>query len=64
MEIIVEKNAFRPLGSVFLGYQQETGLVRMKGSYPKRVSLKAFKTNDSVLKQLIKTFDLEEDLPF
>lgn len=27
MEIIVEKNAYRPLGSVFLGYQEETGLV-------------------------------------
>ena len=64
MEIIVEKNAFRPLGSVFLGYQQETGLVRMKESYPKRVSLKDFKTDDMVVKQLIKTFDLEEDLPF
>jgi len=66
MEIIVMKNALRPLGSVFLDYKQETGLVssREDTNASKPVLLKDFRTDNKAVKSLIKTFDLKEDMPF
>lgn len=66
MEIIVMKNALRPLGGLFLDYQQETGLVssREDTNASKPVLLKDFRTNNKAVKSLIKTFDLKEDMPF
>lgn len=66
MEIIVMKNAQRPLGSALLDYLQETGLITLREG--KRNSkadyLKDFGMNNKAVKSLIKTFDLEEDMPF
>lgn len=66
MEIIVAKNGQRPLGSVLLNYRQETGLVTMKvntdASMP--VRLKDLSRSNKAVKRLIKTFDLEEELPY
>lgn len=66
MEIIVMKNALRPLGSVFLDYQQETGLVSQKDAMnaSKPVHLKDFRTSNNAVNSLINTFGLEEDMPF
>lgn len=66
MEIIVMKNALRPLGSVFLDYQQETGLVSVRDAMnaSKPVHLKDFRTSNNAVNSLIKTFGLEEDMPF
>lgn len=66
MEIILLKNSFRPLGSVFLDYQQETGLVCMRGATnaPKLIHLKDFRTSNKAVKSLIKAFNLKEDTPF
>jgi replicative DNA helicase len=67
MEIVVMKNAFKLLGSVFLEYQQHTGFVGRKeetvdfGSKP--VNLKDLKTDNEAVSKLIKTFDLEEETP-
>jgi len=67
MEIVMMKNAFKPLGSVLLEYQQHTGFVGRKeetvdfGSKP--VSLKDLKTDNEAVSKLIKTFDLEEEIP-
>lgn len=66
MEIIVMKNALRPLDSVTLDYHQETGLVCMRGTAnaSEPVRLKDFRTSNKAVKSLIKSFDLEEDMPF
>lgn len=63
MEIIVMKNAQRPLGSALLDYQQETGLVYSEkdAKCSKQVHLKDFRTKNGVAKSLIKTFELEEE---
>ena len=64
MEIIVKKNALRPLGIVFLDYQQETGRLSLSEyatkKSPKRVPLKDFQTSNVAVKKLIDTFDLED----
>ena len=68
MEIVVMKNAQRPLGSVFLDYKQETGELRLKEGpvkwASKRVGLKDFKTDNKAVESLIDTFDLKEVMPF
>ena len=68
MEIIVMKNALRPLDSVTLDYHQETGVVSLGKnaikSDSKAVSLKELKTDNKAVKNLIETFKLEEDMPF
>ncbi len=66
MEIIVMKNALRPLGGLFLDYQQETGLVSQRDAMnaSKPVHLKDFRTSNKSVNSLIKTFDLKEDMPF
>ena len=68
IEIIVKKNALRSLGSIFLDYQEDTGIVSMKKdkseSASKRISQKELETDNKVVKSLIKAFDLEEYLPF
>jgi replicative DNA helicase len=67
IEIIVRKNALKPLGSIFLDYHEKTGVVcvRKNGkSTSKPVSLKDFSPFNEPVKKLIKEFDLEEELPF
>jgi replicative DNA helicase len=67
IEIIVEKNALKPLGSIFLDYHEKTGIVciRKNGkSTSKPVSLRDFSPLNEPVKKLIKEFDLEEELPF
>ena len=67
IEIIVKKNALKPLGNIFLDYHEETGIVSMKNTKEtasKLVSLKDLNTDNEAVKSLIKTFDLEEELPF
>ena len=63
MEILLLKNSFRPLGSIFLDYQQETGLVYSEEDTkcPKQVHLKDFRTKNRAVNRLIKTFELEEE---
>lgn len=66
MEIIVMKNDLRPSGSVFLDYQQETGLVSQKDATiaSRPVPQIDFRMRNKTVKKLIKTFGLEEDMPF
>lgn len=68
IEIIVKKNALKPLGSFLLEYHEKTGIVNLKNNTNKTtsklVSLKDFNTDNKAIKKLIKTFDLEEELPF
>lgn len=67
IEIIVRKNALKPLGSIFLDYHEKTGVVcvRKNGkSTSKPVSLKDFSPFNEPVKKLIKELDLEEELPF
>ena len=68
IEIIINKNALRPLGSTFLEYHQKTGIVNMitnrRESFSKPVRLKDFESDNKAVKNLIKTFSLEEELPF
>ena len=68
MEIIINKNALRPLGSTCLEYHHKTGIVNMitntRESYSKPVRLKDFESDNKAVKNLIKTFSLEEELPF
>ena len=66
IEIIVKKNALKPLGSFLLEYNQDTGIVSeiYDRSASKPVSLKDFGTENEAVKNLIKTFNLEEELPF
>jgi len=69
IEIIVNKNALRPLGNTILDYHQKTGIVTITNTRKpasKLVSLKdlSTSTNNEAVKKLIKTFDLEEELPF
>ena len=62
MEIIVLKNAQRPLGSSLLEYQEKTGLITVKEG--KGGAIKDLGINNKTVKSLINTFKLEEDLPF
>ena len=67
MEIIVNKNALRPLGNILLDYHQKTGIVTIKKTRKtasKPVSLKDLSTDNEAVIKLIKTFNLEEELPF
>ncbi|MBO4719769.1 MAG: DnaB-like helicase C-terminal domain-containing protein [Prevotella sp.] len=65
IEIIVKKNALKPLGSFLLEYNQDTGFVSeiYDRSASKPVSLEEFGTASKAIINLIDTFDLEE-LPF
>ncbi len=67
MEIIVKKNSLKPLGSIFFNYHQETGVVNLRDctskTASKPVSLKDFGMDNRAVGNLIKTFDLEEELP-
>ena len=68
IEIIVRKNALKPLGSFFLDYHEDTGVICSKEksskATSKAVSLKDFGTDNKAVKKLINTLNLEEDLPF
>lgn len=68
IEVIVRKNALKPLGSIFLDYHEKTGIVSLKKNTKKTasklVSLKDLNTDNEAVKKLIKTFDLKEVLPF
>ena len=63
--IYVMKNALKPLGSFYLEYHQETGIVSEMSdrSASKPVSLEELGTASKAIESLIKAFDLEE-LPF
>jgi replicative DNA helicase len=65
MQIIIKKNALKPLGSFLLEYNQDTGIVSeiYDRSASKPVSLEEFGTASEAIIKLIDTFDLEE-LPF
>lgn len=68
MEIIVNKNALRPLGNILLDYNPKTGNVSARNNTSiaasKPISLKDFGTDNVAVKKIIKTFSLEEELPF
>ena len=68
MEICVEKNGLKPLGDIILDYQWKTGAVSVakNESEPcsKPIRLKELKTDSKAVNNLIKAFDLEEELPF
>lgn len=65
MQILVKKNGLRPQGCVYLSYQQDTGIVSLtEDTKSKPVSLEEFGADNETVKSLIKTFDLEEELPF
>ena len=67
IEIIVRKNALKPLGSIFLDYHEKTGVVcvrkNSKGT-SKSDSLKDLSSDNEAVKKLIKAFDLVEESPF
>ena len=67
IEIIVEKNALKPLGSIFLDYHEKTGIVCLRKnskSNSKPISQNELSSDNEAVKKLIKAFDLEEELPF
>ena len=68
IKIIVNKNALRPLGNILLDYHPITGNISVitNTSRPasRLVSLKDLSTDNEAVKKLIKTFDLEDELPF
>ena len=68
MEIYVKKNNLNPLGSILLDYHEDTGIVTSRksanASASKPVRLKDFNTDNNAVKNLIQTFELEEELPF
>lgn len=67
IEIIVEKNDLKPLGSFYLDYHEKTGVVCVRKnseSNSKSTSLKTLSTKNVSVMKLIKAFDLEEELPF
>ncbi len=68
MKIIVNKNTLRPLGNILLDYHPITGNVSVNENTSRRasrlVSLKNLSTDNEAVKKLIKTFDLEYELPF
>lgn len=68
MEIYVKKNNLNPLGSIFLDYHEDTGIVTSRksanASASKLVKLKDFNTDNNAVKNLIQKFELEEESPF
>jgi len=65
IEIFVKKNALKPLGSFFLEYAQETGVLSLMTSSnttaSKPFKLEELKTDNEAVKKLIDTFGLEEN---
>lgn len=65
MQIFVKKNGLKSQGCIYLNYQQDTGIVSLtEDTKSKPVSLEEFGADNETVKSLIKTFDLEEELPF
>lgn len=65
MQIFVKKNGLKLQGCIYLSYQQDTGIVSLtEDTKSKPVSLEDFGADNETAKSLIKTFDLEEELPF
>lgn len=68
IEIIVKKNALKPLNTIFLDYHEETGVVSVRKNTSNNklntVGLKELSSGNEAVKKLIKAFDLEEELPF
>ena len=68
IEIIVKKNALKPLNSIFLGFHEKTGVVYLRENTRKSTSysarLKDLSSNNEALEKLITTLDLEEVLPY
>ena len=67
IEIIVEKNALKPLGDFFLDYHEKMGVVCIRKnnkSTSKSDSLKDLSSDNEAVKKLIKAFDLVEESPF
>lgn len=65
IEVIVKKNALKPLGSIILDYHEKTGVVCMKNknTTSKPVDLKKMNMDNDAVRKLITTFDLKEELP-
>ena len=65
MEVIVKKNALKPLGSIILDYHEKTGVVCMKNknTTSKPVDLKKMNMDNDAVRKLITIFDLKEELP-
>lgn len=65
MQIFVKKNSLKSQGCIYLNYRQDTGGVSLtEDTKSKPVSLKDYGEVNETVKSLIKTFDLEEELPF
>lgn len=64
IEIIVQKNSLKPLGSFFLDYHEKTGVVCPDKSCSNRVSLEDLCSDNEAAIKLIDNFDLEEVFPF
>ena len=64
IEIIVQKNSLKPLGSFFLDYHEKTGVVYPDKSCSNRVSLEDLCSDNEAAIKLIDNFDLEEVFPF
>ena len=68
IEIIVNKNALRPLDSILLDFNEETGVVCVRPDtsqgHSTLGSLKDLSSDNESFKKLIKTIELEEELPF
>ena len=68
MIIYVMKNTLKPLGHIYLEYQQETGIIGQekyaKICDSKFVSLEDLDTDNKAIDSLVKAFNLEEELPF
>ena len=68
IEIIVKKNALKPLDRVFLDYDEKTGVIGVRKNTTKSssnsVGLKELSSGNEAVKKLIKTLDLKEELPF
>lgn len=64
IDIVVMKNALKPLGNILMEYHQETGIVCIGTIYDtKPCALKEFAAKNKAVKGLVDSFDLEE-LPF
>ena len=68
IEIIVKKNALKPLNSIIMGFHEKTGVVYLRENTRKSTSysarLKDLSSNNEALEKLITTLDLEEVLPY
>ena len=63
IEILVMKNAMKPLDRVLLEYHRDTGKVCEDKYIPKTVCLEELAADNDAVKRLVNTLDLEE-LPF